>query len=615
MSLPVPPPSNGPADDLMMTGTMSSLEIHHQPVEGRDYKSAATFSIASKRKENLDITRRRLWIASWVIVAFFVIVGARLVHLGSLETPPRVDGQVLNATLASRPTIYDRNGVPMALDIRVPSLFAEPRAIIDVDEAVAAITKVLPNLDPAWLRKRLDGEEGFAWIARELTPQVQDAIMQQGIPGLDFLIETRRFYPSLRQAAHILGAVNVDNGGIAGIESFIDDAYDLDLLHSIGLARDAQMEPVRLSIDMRVQNILHRELEDALIRYSAVAAAGALLDIHTGEVIAMASLPDFDPNQPASMLQSGRFNRITAGKFEPASIFKPLTIAAALEAGVVTLSDSVDARTPVRFGRFAISDYYGKHRMLTIPEVLTYSSNIGTVRIAQAMGKEKFAEFLTRVGLDTTLRTELPEVTAPVVPNPLSDVAAATISFGHGLSVTPLQMLTATASLVNGGHLLQPTLLKRDRDLAAASAKRVFSERTSLQMRYLLRLNALEGSARRADGLAKGYRLGGKTGTAEKVVGGRYSNELVTTFFSSAFPLDAPRFAMLIMVDEPKAEKPGVGRTAAYNAGDMTGRLVARIAPMLGILPSDWVNLPVNALASVSSDLSPIPPESSRVHS
>ncbi len=575
-------------------------------------ETGISITISGKRKENLDVTKARLRMAVWVMILAFGVVVGRLVWFGTLEAPQRVDGRVLNATLASRPTILDRNGVPMALDIRAPSLFAEPRNIIDVEEAAQAITRVLPHLDTRWLRKRLDSQSGFAWIARELTPQVEKAMMHQGIPGLDFLVETRRFYPGFRQAAHVLGGVNIDNGGIAGIEAYIDKAFDLDLLHSIGLARDTAMEPVRLSIDMRVQNVLHAELEDAMIRYSATASAGALVDVHTGEVIAMASLPDFDPNQPATMLEKGRFNRITAGKFEPASIFKPVTIAAALDAGAITLGDSVDARTPVRFGRFAISDYYGKHRMLTVPEVLVYSSNIGTVRIAQAMGKDKFRASLTRMGFDAAPKIELPEVTAPVVPNPLSEVAAATISFGHGLSVTPIQMLRATAALVNGGYLLQPTLLRQDGGQSADPSKRVLSAKTSLQMRYLLRLNALEGSARRANALADGFRLGGKTGTAEKVVAGRYSNDLVTTFFSSAFPLDAPRFAMVIMVDEPKPEAPGTGRTAAYNAGDMTGRIIARVAPMLKVLPSDWVNFPTAELTDGPIDDGFIPHETTR---
>lgn len=551
--------------------------------------------VQGSRTRNLDVSGKRLKIALWVIVAGLVVVGVRLLVLGSAEHQPVFDGRVLNATLASRPVINDRNGLPMALDIRVPSLFAEPRRIIDVDEAAAAIRAVLPDLEEDWLKRRLDGNSGFAWVARELSPQQHTALMRKGIPGLDFLSETRRIYPAFRQASHVLGAVNVDNAGIAGIEAHIDKLYSLDVLHSTGLGRGAALEPVSLSIDMRVQNVLHRELGDALDRYQAVAAAGTIIDVHTGEIVGLVSLPDFDPNRPATMLEEGRFNRITAGKFEPASIFKPITIAGALDAGVVALTDQVDARTPVRFGRHSISDYYGKYRHLSVAEVLTYSSNIGTVRIAEKLGPTEFRAFLGRMGFDTVPALELPEMTRPVVPTKLSEVASATVSFGHGLSVTPLQMLTGTAALVNGGYLVRPTLFKSEPGAEIVS-DRVISEATSVKMRYLLRLNALQGSARRANALADGYRLGGKTGTAEKVVDGRYSSEKVTTFFSSVFPLDAPRYAMVVMVDEPQPEKPGTGRTAAYNAGDISGRVIHRIAPMLGVHPAEWENIPAHVL-------------------
>lgn len=551
--------------------------------------------VQGSRTRNLDVSGKRLKIALWVIVAGLVVVGVRLLVLGSAEHQPVFDGRVLNATLASRPVINDRNGLPMALDIRVPSLFAEPRRIIDVDEAAAAIRAVLPDLEEDWLKRRLDGNSGFAWVARELSPQQHTALMRKGIPGLDFLSETRRIYPAFRQASHVLGAVNVDNAGIAGIEAHIDKLYSLDVLHSTGLGRGAALEPVSLSIDMRVQNVLHRELGDALDRYQAVAAAGTIIDVHTGEIVGLVSLPDFDPNRPATMLEEGRFNRITAGKFEPASIFKPITIAGALDAGVVALTDQVDARTPVRFGRHSISDYYGKYRHLSVAEVLTYSSNIGTVRIAEKLGPTEFRAFLGRMGFDAVPALELPEMTRPVVPAKLSEVASATVSFGHGLSVTPLQMLTGTAALVNGGYLVRPTLFKSEPGAEIVS-DRVISEATSVKMRYLLRLNALQGSARRANALADGYRLGGKTGTAEKVVDGRYSSEKVTTFFSSVFPLDAPRYAMVVMVDEPQPEKPGTGRTAAYNAGDISGRVIHRIAPMLGVHPAEWENIPAHAL-------------------
>ena len=285
------------------------------------------------------------------------------------------------------------------------------------------------------------------------------------------------------------------------------------------------------------------------------------------------------------MLEEGRFNRLTAAKFEVGSIFKPITFAAALDAGAVQITDSIDARFGVRFGRYTIEDFHGKYRMLSVSEVFRYSSNIGTIRIMQAMGKENFRAFLTRMGLDGAPEIELPEVTRSSIPASFSEVGAATASFGHGLSVTPLQMLTATAALLNGGHLMDATLFPRTEQEALAGSTQVISQQTSDYIRYLMRMNGVVGSGSTGNRIAEGYRWGGKTGTAEKVVDGRYSSSLVTAFFSSAFPLDDPRYALIIFVDEPKAENAQSGRTAGWNAGQMSARIVKRIAPMLGIQP------------------------------
>nr|WP_127143069.1 penicillin-binding protein 2 [Pelagibacterium montanilacus] len=521
-----------------------------------------------------------------VIVALvFSIMAGRLVWLGSLEIDTSIEGQARDAIMASRPPILDRNGLEMAIDIRVPSLFAEPRRILDVDEATDALRTVLPDLDRAWLRDRLEGDRGFVWVARELTPGQQERILRLGIPGIDFVTESKRFYPGGPAVSHVMGAVNIDNVGIAGVEKHLDDD-NLALLQDLGLARGNAMSPVELTIDMRIQNVLYDELGDALERYQAIAAAGAIMDVRTGEVIAMVSLPDFDPNAPATMLEEGSFNRMTAVKFEPGSTFKTITFAAALESGAISLNDSVDARFGVRFGRYTIDDFHGKHRVLSVPEVYKYSSNIGTIKMMQAMGKDNFQAFVDKMGFVGTPKIELPEVTNSTVPAKFSEVGAATISFGHGLSVTPLQMLNATASLVNGGYLMEATLFPRTAEEARARSRQVVSERTSDQIRYLMRLNALEGSGSRANRIADGYRWGGKTGTAEKVVDGRYSSENVTAFFASAFPLDDPQYAMFVLVDEPKAENEQSGRTAGWNAGEMSGRIVARAAPMLGIRPN-----------------------------
>jgi cell division protein FtsI (penicillin-binding protein 3) len=389
----------------------------------------------------------------------------------------------------------------------------------------------------------------------------------------------------MAEASHVLGSTNIDNQGIAGIERHMD-GENVALLQELGLARGNALTPVELSIDMRAQHVMHEQLMDAMTRYQAIAAAGIMLDVHTGEVIALASVPDFNPNDPASALVKDSFNRITAGIFEPGSIFKTVTIAGALDSGAVSVGDQFDARFGIRFGRFTIDDFHGKHRILSLPEVYKYSSNIGTIRIMQAMGKENFREFLGRMGFDQRVPFELPEMRLPSVPKTLSEVGAATASFGHGLSVSPLHMAVAYASFVNGGNYVPPTLYKRDQTEAEALYRRVLQPSTSDALRYLMRLNALEGSGSQMNKAALGYRVGGKTGTAEKVVDGRYSSSKVTNFFASAFPLDNPRYAMVIMVDEPKAENPQSGTTAGWNAGAVTGRIVQRVAPMLGIAPN-----------------------------
>ncbi|MGJ8528145.1 peptidoglycan D,D-transpeptidase FtsI family protein [Maritalea sp.] len=540
-------------------------------------------SIDGARKSRGHMTRSRIRLSLALAMVLFSIVAGRLVMLATVEVDQVSQGQARPALTATRPTLLDRNGSPLAIDIQVPSLFAEPRRIIDVDEAVEAIGKEFPDMNRKWLRSRLDGDEGFVWLKRELSPQQKERVLRLGIPGIDFVSESRRFYPGGNVAAHILGAVNVDNVGIAGMERFLDNR-EVALLQDLGFARDRSLQSVDLSIDLRVQHAMRRELVDALERYKAIAAAGVMMDVRTGEIIALVSLPDFDPNVPSGALEEGRINRITAGKFELGSTFKTITAAAALDSGRVQITDRFDATQAVRFGRFRIGDFHGKNRVLSLPEVIKFSSNIGTIKMMQALGKERFRAFLKEIGMEGKPVIELPEKTPSQIAKKFSEVGAATASFGHGLSVTPLQLVTAYAALVNGGNYITPTLLPRDRIGALANSKKIVSDRTSDHIRYLLRLNALEGSGRKA--APDGYRVGGKTGTAEKVVDGKYSSDKRLNIFASAFPMDSPKYAMVILVDEPQKEDEKSGHTAAWNAGAVTGRIVERVAPMLGVVPN-----------------------------
>jgi cell division protein FtsI (penicillin-binding protein 3) len=541
-------------------------------------------ALEGARKTRRSLTKARI---RWVIAVLILIFGAvagRLVQLGLVEQDNTIEGQTRDLITASRPPILDRNGLELAVDIRVPSLFAEPRRIIDVEEAAQAIHSVLPDINIDWLRQRLTGDKGFVWIKRELTPAIQERIMQLGIPGLDFVTESKRFYPGGTESSHILGAVNIDNQGIAGIEKEMDNE-GVALLQSIGLARGNQLEPVNLSVDLRVQHVMHDVLTDALTRYRAVAASGVMMDIKTGEIMGLVSLPDFDPNNPVTALEKESFNRITAGIYELGSSMKSVTIAGALDSGRVKITDSVDARFGVRFGRFTIDDFHGKHRVLTVPEVYKYSSNIGAIKIMQQWGKDDFRAFLTKLHFDEPEPLELPEKRDPVVPKKFSEIVAATASFGHGLSVSPMHMLRAMAAFANDGMMVKPTIYKTTLAEAQKSYERIVSEQTSQEMRYIMRLNALEGSGTRMDKLAAGYRVGGKTGTAEKVVNGRYAVGANFNVFASVFPLDNPRYAMVVMVDDPKAENAQSGTTSGWNAGEATGRIVQRVAPMLGISP------------------------------
>jgi cell division protein FtsI (penicillin-binding protein 3) len=541
-------------------------------------------AVDGARKQRRGLTRARIRWVIVVLILMFCTVAGRLIQLGLVVPDTSIEGRARDLITATRPAILDRNGLELAVDIRVPSLFAEPRNIIDVNEAANALHTVLPDLNVDWLRDRLTGDKGFVWIKRELTPQIEDKIMQLGIPGLDFLTESKRFYPGGHEASHILGAVNIDNQGIAGIEKAMDND-DVALLQQIGLARGNDLAPVNLSIDLRVQHVMHDVLSDAIARYQASSAAGAMMDIKTGEILGLVSLPDFDPNDPVTALQKDSFNRMTAGIYELGSTMKSVTIAGALDSGKVKITDRFDARFGVTFGRFTITDFHGKNRILTLPEVYKYSSNVGAIHIMQQWGKENFRAFLHKMQFDVPEPLQLPERRDPVVPKTFSDIVAATAAFGHGLSVSPMAMLRAMAAFANNGVMVKPTLYKTSAEDAAQTAEQVVSPAVSVEMRYLMRLNALQGSGTRMNKFAAGYRAGGKTGTAEKVVKGRYDSGHVLALFASVFPLDNPRYAMMILVDDPHTEPGQGGHTAGWNAGEATGRIVAQVAPMLGISP------------------------------
>ncbi len=531
----------------------------------------------------LNQSRSRIVLSMLVVGCVYLVIVARLVYFGILDTDSTAAQIKADATIsARRPDLVDRNGVTLATDINTASLFAEPKRIVDVDEAVEQLASVLPDLDVEHAHRRLTSKAGFVWLKRELTPAQQAQILQLGIPGIGFRRETRRFYPKGSIASHIVGHVNIDNNGIAGIEKYVDDR-GLRELRDAGLTTGKPLEPVRLSIDLRVQHFVRDELEKGMQRYQAIAAGGIVLDANTGEVLAMVSLPDYDPNRPVDALDKDRLNRMSAGLFEMGSTFKTFTTAMALDSGKVTLEDKFDASRPLRIAGFTINDFHGKGRVLSVPEVFIYSSNIGTAKMADAVGVEGHKEFLHRIGLLDKVPFELPEVAAPVEPAEWKKINSVTISYGHGVTTTPLQTAVAAAALVNGGKLLAPTLFVRSQEEADGIAKQVVRKETSDAMRYLMKLNVEEGSGKRAG--VEGFRVGGKTGTAEKVVGKRYSSEKRFNAFLAAFPIDDPKYVVLVIIDEPKPEQGKGAATAGLNAAPMVSNIVRRSAAVLGVKP------------------------------
>jgi cell division protein FtsI (penicillin-binding protein 3) len=538
----------------------------------------------------LDKSTARLGLIAIAFVGLYGVIGGRLLHLGlKPEEQETVRSSTKNAISIARPAIVDRNGELMASDIRTVSIFAEPHKIVDRDEAAELINAVFPDMTGRELRDKLSPKRGggktkFAWIKREVTPAQWSQVHRLGIPGIGAIPENKRVYPNGNVAAHVLGFADIDNVGIAGIEKWID-SQGLNDLKGAGFVTEAQdLKPIQISIDLRVTHAMRDEMLKAVNKFKAKAGAAALMDVNTGEIIAHVSLPDYDPNQPATAQNDKNINRLQVGVFEMGSTFKALTTAMALDSGKYNLNSSFDARQPLRYGKFKIGDFHGKGRVLTVPEVFVYSSNIGTARMALGVGVEGHKAFLRKMGQLDRMMTELPESSMPLVPKNWGELNTMTISFGHGLAVAPLQALTATAALVNGGLLIPPTYIKRTQEEARQVAKRVIKAETSEAMRYVMRLNAEKGSAARAN--IPGYYVGGKTGTSEKVVGGRYSKLKVLTSFMAVMPADKPRYLLLTMLDEPEGVPESMGqRTSGWNAAPTSGFIIERIAPMLDMTP------------------------------
>jgi cell division protein FtsI (penicillin-binding protein 3) len=525
--------------------------------------------------------RRRTLITLASVLACFAVIAGQLVRLAVRSGPEvRVSLSEPLAGSWARPDIVDRQGRLLATDVAVHSLYADPQLIIDLDEVIEKVTALLPALDAVELRKVLsDRNRRFAWVSRGLTPRQAQSLHELGLPGLAFRHEPRRAYPLGTLAGHVLGAVNIDNKGLGGVERLLDESGRVEAVQGVGRLPRA---PVTLTLDIGVQHALAEELKGAQARYGARAAAGLVLDAENGEIVAAATLPETDPGRPSDLRDEARPDRLTAGAYELGSIFKVMTVAMALEAGVADLDKVYDVRQPLTIGPYTIKDPFPQNRPLTVREIVLHSSNVGAGMLALEMGAVRQREFLAMLGLLEPLRAELGPVAAPLIPKHWGKAETITIGYGHGLAVAPLQFAAAFAALVNGGEWVAPTLLQRHGEV---QRRRIVTAATSAKLRELMRLNVTHtsGTGRRAE--ADGYRVGGKTGTAEMAEGGVYRERSVISTFAGAFPMDAPRYVTLVMLFEPQTGDTGDRATAGLNAAPATARVVERIAPLLGILP------------------------------
>lgn len=530
----------------------------------------------STKKLAIETARTRLLVGGSLMAAAFFVVGVRLFDLAvfsETEDLRRASSREIARPMPmARADIVDRNGVLLATSLKTASLFADPRKIADPADAAHRLVEILPDLSEEVVAARLGSGKSFAWLRRNLTPRQQFEVNRLGIPGLDFEQEERRVYPHGRLAGHIVGFTNVDNVGLSGIEKSMDAAIA------------GNNPPLRLSIDIRVQQILRQELAGQIEKFKAIGGGGIVLDVESGEVVAMVSLPDFDPNAAGQADADTRFNRMTLGVYELGSVFKIFNHAIALETGVATFASSYDATKPIRVARFSISDFHPEKRWLTVPEIFQHSSNIGSAKIALDIGAEDQRKYLGHLGLLRRTSIELPEQATPMYPSRWREINTMTISFGHGIAVSPLHLTSAVAAVVNGGILRPATLIRHD--TPSGDGVQIFSAETSDRMRRLLRLVVETGTGRNAD--AKGYLVGGKTGTAEKQVNGSYKRNALISSFVGVYPITAPRFVVFAMLDEPKGIKESYGyATGGWTAAPVVSAVVARMAPLFGIAPLD----------------------------
>ena len=560
--------------------------------------------LAGQRQAAQALARQRLMVIMLLFMAVPAVLAVRLIDLSVLEASPTVASAALSAA-PPRADIVDRNGVELARTYEAYAVSVEPRKLTGDPRTLARrIAAILTDKTEAEIYAELTHKGSFRYISRRVLPSEAKRINELGEPAINLGREAERLYPNMNLASHVLGYANDRGVGAVGIEK----AFDARLADTA-----TRGTPLPLSIDVRVQQALEHELRALYLDQNAKGAAGVVLDVHTGEVLAMTSLPDFNPNAPGLRADGtrysretddgSRFNKVTFGGYELGSTFKALTIASAINAGTITsMQQKYDATRPIYLGGFRIRDDHAKNRWLTVPEIFIHSSNIGTARIAMEAGRERQRAMLEQLGFFKPIGVELPERARPQYPalSNWGDLATMTIAYGHGITVSPLHLANAYATVVNGGLYRDPTLIKRA-PADVPPGRRVFTSATSDTMRALLRLVVTNGTGRKAN--APGYRVGGKTGTAEKIENGRYMRGANVSTFAAAFPMDAPRYVIVAMVDDPRGSKATYGfKTAGMVVAPAITRIVERIGPLLGVQPDPTKDIDVSGLLADAHD-------------
>lgn len=543
----------------------------------------------------LEFIRSRVLMAGVCMTFVFTIISARLVDVMVLRGAP--DSELEGCTQKAehqQAEILDRNGMILATHLVTGSVYANPSQIINVKEAAKKLATVLPNLKYETLVEKLQGQRKFVWVARHISPQLQQDIHQLGIPGVYLQKDKRRVYPYGSLVSHVVGHSNLDGEGMAGVERFFNTRLK------------EESTPLVLSIDVRIQHIVRNELANALDKFSARGGNAMVMDLSTGEILSMVSLPDYNNNHLDEDGLAATFNRNTLGIYEPGSTFKVFNTAIALETGRATLHSVYDASAPLRVGRFHITDFKGKNRPLSVQEAFLYSSNIANAKMALHFGSSFQRSFLKTFGVFEAPQIELSEVSPPLVPKTWSDATTITVSYGYGISVSPLQLLVGIGSIINDGRRIRATLLHQE-TRSEEAPDFVVSQKTSKLIRDLMRLVVTDGTAKTAN--VEGYEVIGKTGSAHILQGHSYAAHAKLTTFIGAFPHHKPQYMLLLMLDDPQAVEGTHGySTAGWNAAPTAGKIIARMAPLLCVKPIDDVSPSEDLIATshVSTDFSSV---------